>query len=298
MRNKKIVYVLVSTPEDYFCEMAILSVMCAAKYSHSCTIELVMDSKTKLGLSGYRSNILNLVDVTHVIDVDGNNNAMISRQLKTRLRSYITGDYVYVDIDAVPIVDLSELFDIPNDIAMCFDHNLPPEKFIFAPYEREIFDKLNWPLPERYFNSGVMFVRDNQRVRDFFEKWHELWGKNAQLGLHKDQPPMHEAIRQTGISVYAMEPSWNILVGMQTGRGGKTPKVYHYSTIRFLERDDTYFHRIVKSMKKSHQVDWNLIQKVIDRKYPWTNEKSLKLHLQLGNYLMLPVVLFRKVFQR
>jgi len=115
---------------------------------------------------------------------------------KLRLRKFIEGDYLYIDIDAIPIADLSEVFEIQTDLAMVNDHNLPPKKFVFLEYEREIFDKMQWSLPAEYYNSGVMFVKDTDLTHDFFKRWHELWLLNCAIGLHKDQPAMHEAIRQ------------------------------------------------------------------------------------------------------
>lgn len=291
----KIVYVLVSDSTDHYTEMAMISVHCARIYSPECAIELVLDKKTLLGLEGHRSELLEMVDVVTEVDVMGENNAFTSRLIKTQLRKFVKGDYLYVDIDAVPVADLSSAFQLATDLAMAHDHNVPPEKFVFYDYEREIFDKTGWPLPKRYFNSGVMLVKDTQKVRDFFDCWHGLWQENRKLGLHKDQPPMHEAIRQLDMKVHALGPEWNLLVGLQKGYGGKKPRVYHYSTIRFESRRDTYFHELVKKLKSSGNIDLQLLEKIIKSKYPWTNHTSLRLNWAVGNYHLLPLLLMKKI---
>jgi len=293
---KKVVYVLVSNHDDYYTEMAILSITCVKRYSPNLIVELVMNQRTFDSLKGYRKTLLDVVDELHVIDLFEKNNAFTSRFIKTQLRSFIIGDYLYVDIDAVPIASLDNIFLCKNDLAMAHDHNVPPEKFIYHDYEREIFDKMGWELPKKYFNSGVMLVKDNARVHSFFNTWHELWQQNSQFGLHKDQPPMHEAIRQCNISVYSLGPECNMLIGLQTGYGAKKAKVYHYSTIRFETRDDTYFHKIVKSMKSEEKIDFDLLEKVIKNKYPWTNDNSLRLNLAVGNYHKLPKLIIKKLF--
>lgn len=294
--QKKLVYVLVSDPADHYTEMAMLSVHCARRYSPDCVIELVVDQKTRLGMSRNRAKLLSLVDIVTVVDVAGENNAFTSRLIKTQLRKFVEGDYLYVDIDAVPVAELSSVFSLDTDLAMAHDHNVPPEKFIFYDYEREIFDKTGWPLPTRYFNSGVMLVKDTQKVRDFFECWHGLWQQNRKLGLHKDQPPMHEAIRQRNMKVHALGPEWNVLVGLQKGYGGKNPRVYHYSTIQFDTRKDTYFHEIVKNLKITGHLNTDLLENVLKTKYPWTNKTSLRLNWSVGNYLALPRLLIKKIF--
>ena len=297
-RKNKIVYVLVSDSEDHYTEMAMLSVYCARKYSPTCAIELVLDVATKSNLTGHRAKLLEMVDTVTVVDVKGQNNAFTSRIIKTQLRNYVEGDYLYVDIDAVPVADLSSVFSLDTDLAMAHDHNVPPEKFIFYDYEREIFDKTGWPLPTRYFNSGVMLVKDTQKVRDFFECWHGLWQQNSKLGLHKDQPPMHEAIRQRNMKVHALGPEWNLLVGLQKGYGGKKPRIYHYSTIRFETRKDTYFHELVKNLKITEKIDMPLLDHIVNTKYPWTNHSSLRLNWAVGNYHLLPLLMMKKLVSK
>lgn len=295
---KKLVYVLASDPADHFTEMAILSVHCARKFSPELEVEVVIDDKTFNNLKGYRQNILHLVNQVHVISVEGETNAFISRAIKTQLRKFIEGDYLYIDIDAIPIADLSEVFEIQTDLAMVNDHNLPPKKFVFLEYEREIFDKMQWSLPAEYYNSGVMFVKDTDLTHDFFKRWHELWLLNCAIGLHKDQPAMHEAIRQKKIKVTNLSSAWNMLIGSHKAFPSRNPKIYHYSTINFDTRVDTYFHKIVRDMKRKKEIDFNLLEKVIKSKYPWTNQNSFKLNWGVGNYHKLPLITLKRIFNR
>ncbi|SFK20720.1 glycosyltransferase [Methylophaga sulfidovorans] len=297
MTKKKAVYVLVSDENDHYTEMAILSASCLRKFSPSLAIELVIDKKTFTGLSNYRKKILDLVDLVNVVDCLGENNAFTSRIIKTQLRKFVTGDYVYIDIDAVPVADISSVFECNTDLAMVYDHNVKkPKDFVFYDYERKTFDDMSWELPKEYFNSGVMFVKDSLRVTRFFEVWHNLWLQNSALGLHKDQPPMHEAIKKTKIDVEPLEPCWNLLIGLQKGICAKKPKIYHYSTIRFDSRSDTWFHQIVKDMKKNSTMDEKFLYEIISTKYPWTNKNSIRLNFAVGNYHRLPLLIFNKLF--
>jgi hypothetical protein len=148
---------------------------------------------------------------------------------------------------------------------MAYDYNVSPKKFILHDFERISYDKNNWPLPAEFFNSGVMLTKDNSSVRKLFSSWHELWHENQKLGLHKDQPPLHEAIRKNSIKLEVLEPEWNMMIGLQTGVGAKNPKVYHYSTVRFETRNDTYFHEIVRNMKINEEIDLSLLRKIISR---------------------------------
>lgn len=294
--KNKIVYVLVSEQTDHYTEMAILSIHCAREYSPNFDIELVLDRGTYNSLSDYRRQILDLVNKFHVVDFEGENNAFISRMIKTQLRSIISGNYLYIDIDAIPVRPMDNVFNTHHDIAMANDHNLPPSKFVFADYELEIFERMGWSLPKEYFNSGVMFVRDNESTHNFFKTWHSLWLKNALQKLHKDQPAMHEAIRLSNLDVLTLSPEWNVLIGMQTGRGARTPIVYHYSTVKFEERSDSHFIDIVKSIKLNKgEFDFGLVKEVIESRYPWTNQYSLRLNWSVGHYSQFIKSLFNKI---
>src|SRR5690554_6580636 len=132
--------------------MAILSSYCARRFSPNVSIEIVIDKETYKHLKGFRRTILDLVDSFHIVDIAGTSKVFTSRMLKTQLRKFISGDYLYIDIDAVPVAELSDIFNTNNDLAMVNDYNLPPEKFVFYDYEKEVFDKMNWPLPTEYFN--------------------------------------------------------------------------------------------------------------------------------------------------
>jgi len=292
---KKVVYVLVSQTTDHFTEMCLLSIECMKRYSPGLYIELVMDEKTKHSLVGYRGKVLTLVDNYHVLGISGDNNGLVSRMIKTQLRSIVEGDYLYIDIDAFPMKKLDSIYDSQYDISMVYDMNVSPDKFIFHDYEREIFDVMQWELPKEYFNSGVMFVKDNERVHRFYENWYSIWSESSKGGLHKDQPPMHEAIRVTKIKVGVLEPVWNVLVTLHKGRVAKNAKIYHVSTVRFDERNDTHFHSIIREMKLNERINWNLLEAVRASKYPWTNHSSLKLNWGVGNYKVVAVLIFKKV---
>lgn len=292
----KLVYVMVSDSEDYFCEMAILSVSCARRFSPSLDICLVVDKKTYSELYGYRKEILGLVDEVVVYDKLGSSNNFTSRMIKTNLRNLVGGDYLYIDIDAIPIDDLSSVFSMDCDMAMAFDLNVSPENFILKDYEKEVFDFMSWPYPKKYYNSGVMLVKDNSRVYDFFNTWSAKWKESSGSGLHKDQPAMHEAIRLTNdIKINELDPSYNILLSTQKGIGCRNPKVYHINTIRFEERDETVFHALIKNMKANSYIDWGVIDGLVETKFPWTNESSIRLNLASGRYFRALLCLFKKV---
>lgn len=284
MSNKKVVYVLVSSDDDYYVEMAILSIFSLRKCSPNLFVELVLDKNTHLGLNGHRSSILNMVDYLNVQDVHHHNSMSLSRILKTKLRSIVQGDYLYLDIDAVPVRDISDLFSLDCDIAAAYDGNVDPHNFVFHEFESRTFDEMGWgspPLP--YYNCGVMLAKDNARVDEFYKKWSSLWLECSERGLYKDQPPFHRALQEVPIDIMEIKPQYNALIAMYSG-GVRGAKVFHYSTIRFDERSDTWFHVLVKKIKDTGLVDETMLSSVCNSGYPWCDKKSIRLNYAVSGF--------------
>jgi hypothetical protein len=284
MSIHRIVYVLVSAPCDHIAEMAMVSATALRIVSPGVKSTVVADPLTLKGLTGHRAKLLELVDnIVEVAATDANPMAR-SRRIKTSLREHVEGDYLYMDVDAVPIKPLNPIFELDAEFAAALDGNMASSKFVFHEFERETFAKMGWAMPTGpYFNSGVLFVRDTTATRQLYTTWHDIWREVSAKGLLKDQPPLHRALSAVRLKVRQLPPQWNALIGMYTG-GVRGARVMHFSTIRFEERDDTVFHRIVKNVKNTGVVDVGALRNVIATGYPWTNQSSVRLRYAVGDY--------------
>lgn len=289
----RIVYVLVSQPEDYYAEMAAVSMAALRMVSPSLQVTLVCDPSTHSSLKGIRALAADTADSVVVCDT-GYEGAMSSRVIKTTLRQRVEGDYLFLDVDAVPVRPLDELVELPAEIAAALDGNVPAEKFVFHDFERAVFDSMGWPFPIRpYFNSGVMLVRDTPRTREFYQKWHELWSHSRQTGNHKDQPALNYTNQLFGSPIQELIPQWNALVAMHQG-GVRRARIIHYSGIRFEQRDDTVFHGIVKDVRRRGVVNHEALRDVMRTGYPWTDRASFRKRIAVGDYLGLGSVAFER----
>lgn len=115
----KVVYVITSTEEDFYLEETLISVYSLKKKSPSIIIELVVDTKTDMTLTGKRATLLDYVDKKIVVNVpEKYNKVQTSRYLKTSVREYVDGDFLFVDSDTI-ITDSLEGIDHFNcDIGM------------------------------------------------------------------------------------------------------------------------------------------------------------------------------------
>lgn len=180
----KIVYVVASLDNDFYMEQAIVSAWSARHYNLDCKIEMVCDQDTFTTLeSGIRAQYKYLFNEIHVREfLPEQRMVERSRYLKTSVREIIHGDYLYLDTDTVVCTDISYIDDFTFDVGMVLDCNsqfkLCVAKGWIIPKMKEMYN-IDVSEEIQYYNSGVMFVRDNQRTHDFYKIWHKLWLESA-----------------------------------------------------------------------------------------------------------------------
>lgn len=211
--NTKIVYILVSDKDDSYLEQTLTSVCSLRVHSPDAKVILVTDRVTDNTLSGEREKILNFITEKKVIEIpDGYSKMQRSRYLKTSLREIITGDFLFVDSDTVIMRDLADVDNLRMDIGAVLDCHLPFSKH---PYKKKISKKLlksGVSLKEmgnRYYNSGVMYVRDTPQTHLFYEKWHETWQTCVGLGINTDQQALTKADYLCGNPIQELCGIWN-----------------------------------------------------------------------------------------
>lgn len=174
----KIVYVVVSDETDIYLEQALMSVFSLRKHNPDVYVELVVDQVTNKTINGKRSEIKKYVNKITAVDVpDKYTKGPKSRWLKTNLRNLIEGDYLFIDNDTIITDTLDEIDKFDGIIWAVKDKHAPVE-------QNKDKDKLllwskqdGWTYSDdlKYFNSGVMFVRDCELAHDFYREWNKRW---------------------------------------------------------------------------------------------------------------------------
>lgn len=118
----------------------------------------------------------------------------MSRYLKTNIRNLIDGEYLYVDTDTFFCGDISPISDFEGDILAVADVNdelkLPKTRRNLSAVTFEASRYGFDPLGKEYFNSGVMYVRDNEITRNFYKRWNHYRSVGFRIGCYHDQQPL------------------------------------------------------------------------------------------------------------
>lgn len=209
----KAVYVLISQETDYHLEMMFLSALSLRAHNPEMEIVVLTDLETK-----ERLTTLSLLEHMVLVDVvvpDNFSPMQKSRYLKTRIRDFVEGPFLYLDTDTVICGKLDEIDSLANGVAMVSDYN--GALSLSSPSTLELcqnagFDKLEG-MP--YFNGGVMYVSNGHLGRTLFDNWHRRWLESVNNGVSLDQPALCQANVDCGLIIHEIPGvfNWQIMAG-------------------------------------------------------------------------------------
>lgn len=231
----KIVYVVTSDEADVYLEQALLSVFSLRKHNPNAYVELVVDQDTDATITGKREEILKYIDHKVVVNIPEEYNKLSrSRWLKTSLRQYIKGDFLYIDADTIITDDLSEIDSFPFSLGAVINAHVPISLRRDTSYMKKIKNNAleeGWKCTDEtpFFNGGVLFVKDTAESYDFFSCWHKTWADfHTRFGRHEDQAPLAATNEKFKYIIKELSGTWNC----QLARNGiiyfADAKIMHY----------------------------------------------------------------------
>ena len=239
----KLVYVVVSSEHDIYLEQAYISMYSAKYYMPDVHIALITDTLSKETFIGNRKEELRYVDELVCVDLDARYNAQQrSRILKTSVRKYIEGDFLFVDSDTIIVKPLNEIDDCPYNIAACWDSH---SSFEENPYRKMCLEHgklLGWPIENEteYFNSGIIYVKDNEFCHKFYDLWNNNWLEGFKNRVSMDQPAFAKTNYMTNHSIKRLDDIWNC--ELKHGiRFLKDAKIVHYLCTNIIKNDKAPF---------------------------------------------------------
>lgn len=226
----KFVYALVSSENDYYAEQALISMHSLRLHNPDACIVLVTDSATLNTLTGNRSRIKDYIDEYVTVNPPVEfTPVQKSRFIKTSLRQNVKGDFLYIDNDTIIVDSLCELEDLDCEMGAVLNCHCTGENDRQLRGYLDKTKKTYWDY-NRYFNNGVLFVKDTANTRKFFADWHNLWNEEmAKFGISIDQPSSAQANVANGCLITEIDGRFNCQIFMS---GAKryilNPCILHY----------------------------------------------------------------------
>ncbi|MDR0504028.1 MAG: hypothetical protein LBH16_12000 [Treponema sp.] len=227
----KYVYVLTSTENDFYYEQFFMSAVSLKERISKAEIVLLCDFNTEKTLSENRRGYEKIV--SQIIPVKTPENMLqveISRWIRTSMRRFVKGDFLFLDGDTIVAEDLSSVAGLNIGFGACLDSHTTIDRHA----NRERFIKndkklgFNSHLSNRQYNGGVLFCADLPQTYKIFDRWHELWLFGKSKNTIRDQPSLNMAIFENSSCFTELDGTWNCQIVSNYLPYISGAKIFHY----------------------------------------------------------------------
>jgi hypothetical protein len=228
----KFVYVLTSSPKDNYYEQFFLSVASLRLYNQNAVIIVLLDQRTKDTLTNKRSGYEKYVSEIKTIEVPPEfSQKESSRWIKTSIRNYVEGDFLFIDCDTIIAGKLENAFPDTVKIGAVLDTHVILSSHHLRSYFQESDKHLGFVSTfnhENHFNGGLLFCRAGIEGEQFFEKWHFLWLQGRNKGNSQDMPSFNQANYELGDIIKELPGEWNCQISHNGLAYLYNSKIIHY----------------------------------------------------------------------
>lgn len=290
----QIVYVLVSSEKDLFLEELWASIYSLRQFHPKksvgsdelldasksyAKINVLVDDISDKHLRNY-PELLELIDEVVVGNVPENYSPKErSRELKTRIREYIKGDFFYIDTDTIICKALDGIDEFSEkegwDVAGVPDSNLLLKDNIFADGMTGIVENIfgNDITHNGYLvNGGVLFVKDSEPAYELFKRWNENWTFSSfEKGKSQDQPALWQSDYEMGNIIKLIPDIYNSQVAMGL-KYFSDAAIVHFLHMDFISNQDYSPFlglQIYKNIKAAGSITKECAEQIINCKSQW-----------------------------
>lgn len=214
----QIVYVLVSSEKDVFLEELWASVWSLRQYEPDVTVNVVVDEPTAKRIKA-NADLMSLVTNVVVADVPEKYTPKErSREIKTRIRELIKGDFFYIDTDTIICKPLDAIDECQYDVAGIPDLNVWVKD---NPFGGGMVDSVKGIFGSDaknrgyLINGGVIYAKDNEVAHELFRRWNKNWTYSCfEKGNSQDQPALWQSDHEMGNVIELLPDVYNCQVAM------------------------------------------------------------------------------------
>jgi hypothetical protein len=265
----KYVYVLASSENDFYYEQFFLSVVSFRLYNPAAEVVLLLDTITKKKLTGNRAGYEKSVsDIVVIEPPNGLSQKEVSRFIKTSMRQYVTGDFLYIDCDTIIADSLDNTFPKDINIGAVSDCHIPLKRHHYYQQFRDENLKLGFKSIlecDTYYNGGIIYCGDTPASYRFFEKWHALWNGCRKKGNSQDMPSFNRANYELNDIISAIDGEWNCQISNNGLPFLNHAKIIHYfATSLFFIKSPFIFasETVLSSIKRTGRISADILEKL------------------------------------
>jgi hypothetical protein len=262
-------YALAMDGDPIYADMITISALCVRRIYPTAKLTILTDDESLQNIGRELQHLVAAgADVRSVGKFDGSPRRR-SRFIKTRLRSSVDGDVLYLDADTAAVRKFDGLLECDAPLSAAIDRNRVDPRGGFPAWVVPDFERLGWRHPTRfYLNAGVIFWRDCDAARALGKLWHENWLRyTTSVDNPADQPAFNHSIDALGLEPKIMDDAFNARVGVSR-EFAKGARIYH-----LLSGDErahgTFIDLLLTRYRQTGKIDFRLIDDAVDHGHPW-----------------------------
>lgn len=287
--------VTIDEKRTFYADLAYISVRALRLVHPKARITILVDEVTGPLLETQQHKILNYIDEMRVIQTGQPDPQHRSRFIKTSIRSLVAGDFLFIDVDAIPVRSLAPIFKMDCDVSMAIDNNYTPDREQLAPWVKEIYDARGWTYDApAYYNSGVMFFRDTPGAHELGAMWHQRWLETVAHGCSKDQPSLNSCLPVVKPRIKVLPNRYNAMVFMGIEQT-RNAAVLHFWISGREEAHYIIIDELYRRYKKTGDIDEPLLARTVKTGYAWVDPYWVSTQWRSGHYYAAGVAVVVKV---
>lgn len=213
MKKTQIVYSLIATDRNTYLEEMWASLYSLRLYEPDREVRVVCDEATEPYMRRFPELMKMITEVVAVALPADYDSKLRSRELKTTVRRHVKGPYLFVDNDTIICGKLDYIDTLTCSVAAVREFNMTLRE---NPYGQGVIDTQQHVFgnaiteDEPYFNSGVMYVADDDTARCLCEAWNSNWHHSTfQKGNSQDQPALLKSNHDLGNIIKELPGEYN-----------------------------------------------------------------------------------------
>lgn len=204
-----VVYVVVDDEKLFFYNEMMKSLTSLRMHMPEQRVCVLVDDYTYNHLKEINAEAFKLAEIVCVSVGEGYNQREKSRLLKLTLRERLSGNLLYVDTDTVVCDAMPEIVT-DKSVGMVLEfHSLRNELNWYLTDKYERMSGLNLGNFKYFYNSGVIWSRDDEHAHRFYKKWHELWEQTRKRGTPRDQSSLNYVAKEEIEHIETLDGVWN-----------------------------------------------------------------------------------------
>lgn len=296
MSEPQFAYVVVHHGETPFLQMMYVSVLALRRVHPSSNVVALCDPRTREAVHTEAPDLEDVVDDWRVHQVGQPSPMLVSRSLKTRMRQLLDGDFLFLDVDAIPRRAIDAPFRWACDLAASYNYNRAPKRYLGSPGLARLATAWSGRAFPRdaYFASGLMYWADTPAARELANRWHELWLEDIEPSKGRDMPALNRAIVDLQPVVRPLPGNFHAIMDKGLYRG-RNPRVLHFFTSNWHKRSYNVLYGLVESYRATGRVDREGFDEFMRTGYPLVDRDYVACQWHNRGALAAAAALLRKL---